>query len=105
MFLNERVYVVISEDDMATEIVKFVGICTAVSDATTLVFAGGLEYAITNNNILYTGTRYNILKTLSIPTASTLKLESDEISFDNSTYDLYGVSGRDAAALTFIFNY
>ena len=105
MFLNERVYVVKSASDMATQIVEFVGVCTAVSDTTTLVFSGGLEAAITNNDVLYTGTRYNILKTLSIPVASTLKLESNEISFNNSFYDLYTVSGDSDGQLTFSFNY
>ena len=32
---------------------------------------------------------YYIFKNLSIPAGQTLKLESDEVSFDNLTYNLY----------------
>tara|TARA_R100001594_G_scaffold45152_1_gene77799 strand:- start:745 stop:1047 length:303 start_codon:yes stop_codon:yes gene_type:complete len=35
------------------------------------------------------GTDYYIFKNLSIPKGQTLKLESDEISFDNTVYNLY----------------
>ena len=104
-FLNERVYVVKNDASATPGRVDFVGTCTTVVSTTVLRFSGGLEKAITDNDILYTGTRYNFLKTLSIPTASTLKLESDEISFDNSTYDLYAVSGHSSGLLTFAFNY
>ena len=97
-FLNERVYHYAVGG-------TFFGICTAVNSGTEIVFGGGLENAITNNDLLATGTRYNLLKTLSIPTASTLKLESDEISFDNSIYDLYAVSSHSSGLLTFTFNY
>tara|TARA_R110000765_G_scaffold392279_1_gene485419 strand:- start:167 stop:1036 length:870 start_codon:yes stop_codon:yes gene_type:complete len=97
VFLNERVYHYATGG-------TFFGTCTAVTE-TTLVFAGGLENAITNNDILATGTRYNLLKTLSIPTGHTLKLESDEISFDNSIYDLNAVSSHSSGLLTFVFNY
>ena len=97
-FLNERVYHYAVGG-------TFFGICTAVNSGTEIVFGGGLENAITNNDLLATGTRYNLLKTLSIPTASTLKLESDEISFDNSIYDLYAVSSHSSGLLTFVFNY
>jgi hypothetical protein len=100
MFLNERVY-----HDVAAG--TFFGTCTAVNSGTEIVFAGGLENAITNNDALSTGTRYNLLKTLSIAAGHTLKLESDEISFDNSIYDLYAVSSTAvlAGSLTFVFNY
>jgi hypothetical protein len=103
-FLNERVYTV-GADLGLLGARTFVGICTAVNSTTEIVFAGGLEVAISNNQVLHTGTRYNLLKTLSIPTASTLKLESDEISFDNSIYDLYAVSSNASGLLTFVFNY
>ena len=105
MFLNERVYIIMEDSTATPGRVEFVGVCTAVNSTTEIRFGGGLEHAITNNDLLYTGTRYNLLKSLSIPTAATLKLESDEISFDNSTYDLYAVSGYDGAGLTFTFNY
>ena len=98
LFLNERVY---AFDATGT----FFGTCTSVNSNTQIRFSGGLENAITDNDILAIGTRYNLLKTLSIPTGSTLKLESDEISFDNSIYDLYAVSSESSGLLTFTFNY
>jgi len=55
---------------------------------------------------LYDGTTYTkLLSTVSIPADTTLKLESDEISFDNSTYNLFATSGDAGGQLTFTFNY
>ena len=55
---------------------------------------------------LYDGTTYTkLLSTVSIPADTTLKLESNEISFDDSTYDLYATSGDSGGQLTFTFNY
>jgi hypothetical protein len=55
---------------------------------------------------LYDGTTYTkLLDQLSIPAKSTLVLEQNEISFDNSTYDLYATSGDSGGQLTFTFNY
>lgn len=55
---------------------------------------------------LHDGTTYTkLLSTVSIPADTTLKLESNEISFDNSTYDLYATSGDSGGQLTFTFNY
>ena len=96
VFLDERIY---------NRYGAFLGVCTAVNSSTEIVFGGGLEVAIANNDILHTGTRYNLLKGLSIPAGTTLKLESDEISFDNSVYDLYAKSGDSDGQLTFTFNY
>ena len=42
---------------------------------------------------------------MSIPAKNTLKLEDDEISFDDVTYDLYATSGDSGGQLTFTFNY
>ena len=95
-FLNERVY-----NTRGT----FLGVCTAVNSGTEIVFAGGLEAAIQDNFVLFTGTRYNLLKSLSIPTGSTLKLEGNEISFNKSVYDLYAVSSHSSGLLTFVFHY
>ena len=97
LFLNERVYNYVSG--------VFIGTCTAVGSGTSLTFGGGIEIALTDDDALATGKRYNLLKSLSIPTASTLKLESDEISFDNSIFDLYAVSNHAQGLLTFTFNY
>ena len=95
-FLNERVY---KSDG------TFFGACTTVTSTTVLTFANGLESAITNNDILYTGTRYTLLNTVSIPANTVLKLESDEISFDDTKYNLYAYSGDGSGYLTFTFNY
>ena len=65
----------------------------------------GLENAITNNDILYTGTRYTLLNAISIPANTVLKLESDEISFDSVKYDLHAQSSNASGYLTFKFNY
>ena len=64
------------------------GTCTEVTNNTTLVFSAGLTNTITNNDILYVGTRYYILKGFILPVAQTLKLEGDEVSFDNLRYSL-----------------
>ena len=105
LFLNERVYVVKNDSSTTPGRVEFVGTCTSVQSSTLLRFSGGTEHVITDNDILYTGTRYNILKTVSVPITTSLKLESDEISFDNSIFDLYAVSGDTDGQLTFTFNY
>ena len=78
--LNEKVY---KSDG------TFFGTCTTVSSTTALVFSGGLTNAIANNDILHTGTRYYILKTFSIPVASTLVLDSKDVSFNNGAYQMY----------------
>ena len=55
---------------------------------------------------LYDGTTYTkLLSTVSIPADTVLKLDSDEISFDDTTYDLYATSGDSGGQLTFTFNY
>ena len=65
------------------------GTCTTVSSTTSLVFSGGLSNAITNNDVLYTGTRYYILKSVEIELGSTLKLEPDELNFNDDNHKLY----------------
>ena len=98
VFANERVY----DNDTGT----FLGVCTARNSNTEIVFGGGLESAITSDMTLAVGVRYYLIKDLVIPVASTLKLEANEISFDNSTYDLYAkVPNGGDAGVTFIFNY
>ena len=46
-----------------------------------------------------------LLSAVSIPAKTTLKLEGNEISFDNTTYTLYATSGDANGQLTFTFNY
>ena len=100
VFLDERVYIT-----KANGQVVFVGVCTGVTNVTTLVFAGGLEHAITDDDILRTGSRYSLFTDLTIPTGSSLKLEANEISFDVSMFDLFTRSSNSSGLLTFIFSY
>lgn len=100
VFLNERVYITKTNGQ-----VVFVGVCTEVTNVTTLVFAGGLEHVITDNDILRTGTKHELMSGVSIPNGSTLKLEADEISFDRSTHILYAKSSHASGLLSFVFNY
>ena len=78
-FLNERVYKANG---------NFFGLCTAVT-TTLLTFSGGLERAITNNDILQTGTRHHFLNNVKIPNGVSLKLIADEFKFDDTNYKLY----------------
>ena len=78
-FLNERVYKANG---------NFFGLCTAVT-TTLLTFSGGLERAITDNDILQTGTRHHFLNNVKIPNGVSLKLTADEFKFDDSNYKLY----------------
>ena len=65
------------------------GTCTARNSNTEIVLGGGVSQILANNDSLYVGTRYYIFKSLVLPTGQTLKMESDEISFDNRIYSLY----------------
>tara|TARA_R110002020_G_scaffold285238_4_gene500784 strand:+ start:987 stop:1838 length:852 start_codon:yes stop_codon:yes gene_type:complete len=96
VFANERVY---KSDG------TLFGICTARNSNTEIVFGGGLEQILANNADLYTGTRYTIFDQINIPAKSTLKLEQDEISFDNAKFDLYAKSGDANGQLVFTFIY
>lgn len=97
LFLDERVY---KEDG------TFIGICTAIhSSGTPLTFAAGLEVDVDDDENLHTGTRYHLTNELKIPRQDTLKLENNEISFNNSLFALYARSNRADGHLTFIFHY
>ena len=78
--LNEKVY---KSDG------TLFGTCTAVNSTTELVFSGGLSSAITNDDVLYTGTRYYVLQAVSVPVGQTLILVRDDISFNGIDYSLY----------------
>ena len=67
----------------------FSGTCTSVTNATTIVFSGGLESAIANPEDLYIGTRYYVLKAVSVPVGQTLILDSNDINFNSIDYSLY----------------
>ena len=79
-FLNEKVY---KSDG------TLFGTCTAVNSTTEIVFGGGISSTISGEDVLYTGTRYYILKSVEIELGSTLKLEPDELNFDDNNYTLY----------------
>jgi len=80
MFLNEQVW---KSDG------TLFGTCTTFNSTILLTFSGGLSNAITDNDILFTGTRYYILNNVVIPNGTSLKLEKDEINFNNISYYLY----------------
>ena len=79
VFLNTKVY---KSDG------TLFGTCTAVNSTTEIVFGNGIEQTLANNDTLFTGTRYHILKTCSLPVGSTLVLEGHEISYDTISYSL-----------------
>ena len=80
VFKDERVY---------TSTGALYGVCTGVTNTTTIVFADGLESTITNNDILYTGNRYYILNNVVIPNGASLKLESSDFGFNSTLFNLY----------------
>ena len=78
-FLNEKVY---KSDG------TLFGTCTAVNSTTEIVFGGGLEQTLSNNDTLFTGNRYFLLNNVVIPGGATLTLEGQEISYDTTSYVL-----------------
>ena len=89
MFLDEKVY---KSDG------TLFGTCTTFGSTTSLTFSGGLDNAITDNDILFTGTRYYILKSYVLPANATLVLEKNELRVDPSTYTMYiKLSAADSA--------
>ena len=79
-FLNERVY---KADG------NLYGICTTVTSTTVLVFSGGLERQIRDDDILQVGARHHFLNNVKIPNGASLKLTADEFRFDDTNYKLY----------------
>tara|TARA_R100001594_G_scaffold145099_1_gene194904 strand:+ start:138 stop:1013 length:876 start_codon:yes stop_codon:yes gene_type:complete len=83
-----------SDDELLSEKIyksdgTLFGTCTTVTDTTTLVFSGGLSNAIANNDVLYTGTRYYVLKAVSLAVGHTLILDRNDINFNSIDYSLY----------------
>ena len=88
-FLDEKVY---KSDG------TLFGTCTARTNSTTLVFSGGLSSAITEDDVLFTGTRYYILKSYVLPANATLILEKNELRVDPQIYTMYiKLSAADSA--------
>ena len=96
MLLNERVY---KSDG------TLFGVCTTFNSAVLLTFSGGLKNAITNNDILFTGTNYHILNNVKIPNGVSLKLSSNEFNFDNNNYNLYINSSSSTGDIDIITRY
>jgi len=65
------------------------GTCTAVGSTTAMTFGGGIASAMVDNDSLYTGTRYYILKSAVLPVNTTLVLEQDELRVDSINYLVY----------------
>ena len=65
------------------------GTCTVRNSDTEIVFGGGLSQTLENNDSLYTGTRYYILKSVVIPVNTTLVLNKDELRVDPNDYLMY----------------
>jgi anti-anti-sigma regulatory factor len=83
IFDNERVY---KSDGTVF------GLCSARNSNTQITFATGLENAMTDDDDLYTGTRYKPFVGRMYP-RSTLVLDSQDINFDMHTYKLYALAG------------
>tara|TARA_R110000823_G_scaffold293997_1_gene412876 strand:- start:1054 stop:1629 length:576 start_codon:yes stop_codon:yes gene_type:complete len=96
MFLDERVY---KSDG------TLFGICTTFNSTVLLTFNGGLVKKITDNDILYVGTRHYLLRSLKIPKGTSLKLEQNEFSFNNAKYNMYIKSDNADGGLDIITRY
>ena len=96
VFLGERVY---RADG------TFVGVCSAVTNTTTIVFATGLLNAISDDEVLHVGTRYSLLNAAELPTGVSLKLMPDDFAFDSTNYKLYINSGNASGLIDIITRY
>ena len=87
VFVGEKVY---KSDG------KLFGTATAVADASpdTVTFGSGINNAITDDDPLYTGTTYYILKSIALPKGVGLKLNHEDFSFSNDTHKLYAKSSN-----------
>ena len=101
--------VVPTDDVLKDEIVyksdgTIFGTATATADATpdTVTFGGGLTTAIANDDFLFTGTRYYILKGVNVPANTTLVLEQNELRVDPSVYTMYIKSSHASGNLDII---
>ena len=96
MLLNERIY---KSDG------TLFGVCSTFTSNTTIVFATGLNNTITDNDILYTGTRYNILKSVEIPSGTALQLHPEDFNFDKRAYNFYINSNNASGLIDIITRY
>tara|TARA_R100000234_G_scaffold97519_2_gene65906 strand:+ start:575 stop:1123 length:549 start_codon:yes stop_codon:yes gene_type:complete len=95
MLLNERIY---KSDG------TFFGVCSTFTSTVAIVFATGLTHTITNNDILYTGTRYTILNEVSLPVGASLQLHPEDFNL-SSDYKLYINSSNASGLIDIITRY
>jgi hypothetical protein len=93
IFLNEKVYKSNS---------RVIGTCTVFDDANNITFGGGIGEALVDDTSLYVGTIYHVLKAVTIPVATSLKLNSDEFSFNSLLYKLYAKSSNASGLIDII---
>tara|TARA_R100000458_G_C8246461_1_gene224313 strand:+ start:499 stop:1038 length:540 start_codon:yes stop_codon:yes gene_type:complete len=93
---NERVY---KSDG------TFFGVCSSVTNTTTIVFTDGLTNAIANNDDLYTGTRYTILNEVVLPVGASLQLHPQDFNFNSKDYKLYINSSHASGLIDIITRY
>jgi len=90
--LNERLY---KSDG------TFIGVCTAVGGTTSITVAGGIEVSVADEENLYVGNRYYIVKNRFIPNSDPLKLNGNEINFPTSNYILLGTTSTSSVDIVF----
>ena len=93
IFLNEKVY---KSDG------KIYGICTVFTDGTHITFGAGIQEIMADNADLYVGTTYYIMKAVTIPAATSLKLNGDEFNFNSLLYKLYAKSSNASGLIDII---
>ena len=81
------------------------GVCSSVTNTTTIVFATGLTNTITNNDILHVGTRYHLLKSVEIPAGVALQLHPEDFNFDTNNYNFYIDSSNASGLIDIIIRY
>ena len=93
IFLNEKVY---KADG------KLYGTCTVFTDGTHITFGAGIQEIMADNADLHVGTIYYILKAVTIPAATSLKLDGDEFNFSSLLYKLYAKSSNASGLIDII---
>ena len=96
MFLNEKVYLSTGLE---------VGVVTTFGSATSLTFAGGLTNSLANNDSLFTGSRYEMLKAVEIPAGTAFKLRPEDFEFDTDAYKMYINSGNASGLINIMTRY
>ena len=103
MFLG-RDTIKVTTLDGSTTAQLYINSATTFNSNILLTFSGGLVNAITNNDFLYTGTRYNMFK-ISIPSKTALQLHPEDFEFDTESYNMYVVSSNASGLIDIITRY